>query len=73
MNLDIQFKLRSNPLYIRYLHENSYWYKILSRNPNMIDKFIEEAKEYCGLRPADKINRAINSFSIITNILSSLK
>ena len=73
MNLDIQFKLRSNPLYIRYLHENSYWYKILSRNPNMIDKFIEEAKEYFGLRPTDKINRAINSFSIITNILSSLK
>ena len=52
---------------------NSYWYKILSRNPNMVNKFIEEAKEYFGLRPTDKINQAINSFEMITNILSALK
>ena len=73
MSLDVQFKLKSNPLYIRYLHINSYWYKILSRNPNMVNKFIEEAKEYFGLRPTDKINQAINSFEMITNILSALK
>lgn len=73
MSLDVQFKLRSNPLYIRYLHENSYWYKILSRNPNKINEFIEEAKEYYGLRPTDKLNKAINSFEMITNIISALK
>lgn len=73
MRIDVQFKLRSNPLYIKYLHENSYWYKILSRNPNMINEFIEEAKEYYGLRPTDKLNQAINSFEMITNIISALK
>ena len=41
MNLELQFKLKQNPLYIKYLRENSYWYKILIRDPKMFDKFIE--------------------------------
>ena len=33
MNLDIQFKIKNNPNYQRYIRENSYWYKILNRTP----------------------------------------
>ena len=73
MNLDIQFKLKSNPLYLNYLHYNSYWYKILSRNPNMINKFIDEVKTNLGLRTSDKINNALSKFEMISSILSSLK
>ena len=73
MNLDIQFKLKSNPLYLNYLHYNSYWYKILSRNPNMINKFIDEVKTNLGLRTSDKINNALSKFEMITSILNSLK
>ena len=73
MNLDIQFKLKSNPLYLNYLHYNSYWYKILSRNPNMINKFIDEVKTNLGLRASDKINNALSKFEMISSILSSLK
>ena len=50
MRIDIQFKIKSNPLYIKYLHENSYWYKILNRNPDMINDFINEAKTNYKLR-----------------------
>ena len=34
MSLDIQFKLRENPDYLKYLRENSWWYKVLNRNSN---------------------------------------
>ena len=47
MTLDIQFKIKNDPNYIRYLHENSYWYKFLNRNPSSFKQFEEEMnKEY---------------------------
>lgn len=73
MILDVQFKLKSNPLFIKYLHENSYWYKILNREPEMFNKFVEEVKKTYKLRPSDKINEALNTFEMITGIFSALK
>lgn len=73
MKLDIQFKLKSNPLFIKYLHENSYWYKILNRDPEMFGEFVNEVRKNYKLRPTDKINEAINTFEMITSIFSSLK
>ena len=73
MILDVQFKLKSNPLFIKYLHENSYWYKILNREPEMFNKFVEEVKKTYKLRPSDKINEALNTFEMITSIFSALK
>lgn len=73
MTLDVQFKLKSNPLYIRYLHENSYWYKILNRNPDMFNEFVNEVKTNYKLRPTDKINKALSTFEMISAIISSLK
>ena len=43
MTLDIQFKLKSNPLFIKYLHENSYWYKTLTRSPESFNDFIADS------------------------------
>lgn len=73
MKLDIQFKLKSNPLFIKYLHENSYWYKILNRDPEMFSEFVNEVKKNYKLRPTDRINEAINTFEMLTSIFSSLK
>lgn len=73
MRLDVQYKLRNNPLYLNYLHYNSYWYKNLSRNPNMINKFIDEAKTNLELRPSDKISKVLSKFEMITSIFNSLK
>lgn len=72
MTLDTQFKLKSNPLYIKYLHENSYWYKTLTRDPNMFNEFVEEVKTNYKLRPSDKINKALTTFEMISSIVSSL-
>ena len=72
MTLDTQFKLKSNPLYIKYLHENSNWYKILNRNPDMFNEFIEEVKTNYKLRTSDRIDRALSTFEMLTTIISTL-
>ena len=73
MTLEVQFKLKSNPLFIKYLHENSYWYKILNREPDMFNEFVNEVKKNYKLRPSDKINEALNTFEMITSIFGALK
>ena len=72
MTLDLQFKLKSNPLYIKYLHENSYWYKILNRDPEKFNDFVEEVKTNYKLRPTDRLNKALSTFEMISSILSTL-
>lgn len=73
MTLDTQFKIKSNPMYIKYLHENSYWYKILNRDPSMFNEFVEEIKTNYKLRPSDRLNKALSTFEMISAIVSSLK
>ena len=73
MTLDVQFKLKSNPLFIKYLHENSYWYKILNREPNMFNEFVSEVKKNYKLRTSDRINEALNTFEMISSIFTALK
>lgn len=72
MTLDLQFKIKSNPLYIKYLHENSHWYKALNRDPNMFNNFVEEVKTNYKLRPTDRINKALSTFEMVSAIISSL-
>ena len=73
MTLDIQFKIKSNPLFIKYLHENSYWYKILNRDPDMFNEFVNEVKKNYKLRASDRINSALNTFEMISTLFSTLK
>ncbi len=73
MTLDIQFKLKSNPNYIKYLRENSYWYKILTRDPSMFKEFINEVKVNYKLRPIDKINDALSTIEMLQSIMSTMK
>ena len=73
MTLNLQFKIKSNPAYLKYLRENSYWYKILNRNPLMINKFEEEVKKEYHLRTSDKISRAISALEMLTSVVSNLK
>ena len=73
MTLETQFKIRSNPLLTKYLHENSYWYKILNRNPNEFDRFVSEMKINYKLRPQDRISKALDTFEMVSSIISTLK
>ncbi|HHT38366.1 MAG TPA: hypothetical protein GXZ95_02990 [Mollicutes bacterium] len=73
MNLDVQFKLKSNSNYQRYIRENSHWYKELNRNPERFNDFVSEMKERYRLRPTDKIVDIASKLELVKTFLSVLK
>ena len=73
MTLETQFQIKSNPYYLKYLREHSQWYKYLNRNPSSVKEMIEQTKEYYGLRPTDRIGKALDTLEIVQNILTTIK
>lgn len=73
MNLNIQFKIKNNPNYQRYIRENSGWYKLLNRNPNLFREFEEEVKDNYELRPSHKIMKTLDNLEMITTLFNNLK
>ncbi len=73
MDTKIKLIIDSNPNYKIYLRSNSYWYKILNRNPNMMDKFIDEVKEKYKLRTTDKIENMIDKINMISKFMNVLR
>ena len=72
MTLDIQFKLKSNKMYLDYLHAHSDWYKMLNRDPSSFHSFIEKVKEEYHLRPIDRINKTMDALDMVSTIISTL-
>ena len=73
MTLELQFKIKNNPNYQRYLRENSVWYKELNRNPASFALFEEKMKEDYHLRPEDRFSRVIDTIDMLQTVLSTLK
>jgi hypothetical protein len=73
MNLDTQFRIKSNTNYQRYIRENSYWYKILNRNPERFNDFENEMKEKYRLRTSDKIIDISDRLEFVKSVLSIFK
>ena len=72
MNYNIQFKIKANPLYQRYIRENSHWYKILNRNPEKFNDFLEEIRIRYKLRPTDKLNNILDKIRLVQNFMSMI-
>lgn len=70
MKKEILDKLLSNKTYHKCLRENSNWYKILNRNPNEYNNFIEEMKVKYRLRVIDKVDNIVDGVDLITKIIS---
>lgn len=73
MDLNTQVKIYSNDLLHRYIRENSYWYKILNRNPSLIEKMKEEMKDRYKLNTSDKIENISSKISMLEAILKVLE
>lgn len=71
MSLEIQFKLKSNELYLKYLRSHSYWYKYLNRSSSNFIKFEQRVKEDYHLRPIDRLNKTIDTIDMVSSIISS--
>ena len=73
MNLDTQFKIRSNPMLQRYIRENSYWYKILNRNPQLLNRMNDDMKKAYKLTFEDKIDDINNKMNLVRAFMDTLK
>lgn len=73
MVLQVQFELKKNPYYIAYLRNHSYWYKTLNRDPNQMNNFIKEFKEYNRLEKKAKVSQTLQYIEMLGTIMSSLK
>ena len=73
MEPSIKILIDSNPNYKIYLRNNSYWYKILNRNPEMINNFIEEVKDKYKLRFTDKVNNLIDKIDMVEKFMQVLR
>ena len=45
MNLNLQYKIKQDPTQLRFLRENSYWYKYLNRSELYYKEFINDMKD----------------------------
>lgn len=70
MDITIIRKLSENKEYYNYLKENSFWIKILKRNPSMYTNFVKYVKEKYRLRTTDRLNNALETTEMLTNVLS---
>ena len=69
MNLDIQYKVKSNIIYIKFLRENSSWYKYLNRNPIYFNDFEKEMKIKYKMTPKDKLDRFSKNMDKVSQII----
>ena len=56
--------------YLKYLRENSNYYKELNRDPNNYNKFVKDMKEKYKLRTIDKVDNFVDSVDLITIIIN---
>lgn len=69
MNLNTQVSLKTNPNYVRFLRENSYWYKYLNRNSNYLPELINEMKIKYKLTPSDKLDRFTKNIDKVSQLI----
>ena len=69
MNLNLQYRIKSNPNYIRFLRENSLWYKYLNRSPNYFAQFENEMKVKYKLTSKDKLDRFSENMDRVSQLI----
>lgn len=72
MRYEIRQKIYSDPNFIKYLRENSNWYKRLNRGENL-ELMIEEMKERYGLRFKDKVDKIGTGIDLINAFMNVTK
>lgn len=72
MKYEIKEKIYSDPNLLRYLRENSNWYKKLNRN-EPIENMISEMKERFGLRFKDKVDKIGTGIDLINAFMNVTK
>ncbi len=73
MQIDIQMRLLKNPLLLRYLRENAYWYKYLHRGREAYPFFEKEMKEHYKVRMQDKIENLAQGLKMVQTMMDVMR
>lgn len=73
MSIDLQYKINSDPNYVRFLRENSHWYKYLNRDSNYFKDFVLDMKDKYGLKPTDRLNKMLDNINMLQMFIDVLK
>ncbi len=69
MNLYVQYNLKNNINNLRFLRENSYWYKYLNRSSNYLPLLEKEMKIRYKLTPKDKLDRFTKNIDKVSELI----
>lgn len=72
MRYDVKESIYKDENLLRYLRENSGWYKRLNRNENL-ENMVNEMKERYGLRFRDKVDKIGAGIDIINAFMNVTK
>ncbi|CDE98257.1 unknown [Clostridium sp. CAG:628] len=72
MRYDVKESIYKDENLLRYLRENSGWYKRLNRNENL-ENMVNEMKERYGLRFRDKVDKIGTGIDIINAFMNVTK
>lgn len=73
MDIETQIIVRSNPNLYRFLREESYWYKYLNRDPNIIYEIEKKMREKYKLTSQDKLEKLSQSISLLNGFMEIMK
>ena len=69
---EVIIQIKKNPMLYHYLKYHSYWYKILLRNPLLLNDLINDMKEDYKLTTKDKIESISKKMQMISSLLEVL-
>lgn len=72
MRYDVKESIYKNENLLRYLRENSGWYKRLNRNESL-ENMVNEMKERYGLRFRDKVDKIGTGIDLINAFMNVTK
>lgn len=73
MNKYVLLKLKENEKLFSHFIENSYYIKVLNRDPNALKNFESDMKVLYKERTTDKISRAVDTVEMISSIIDTIK
>lgn len=73
MNKYVLLKLKENEKLFSHFMENSYYIKVLNRDPNALKNFESDMKTLYKERATDKISRAVDTVEMISSIIDTIK
>ena len=72
MHISNQIIINKNPLLKKYIRENSFYYKFLNRNPDIIKQLYKEMQKNYKLTINDKLDRVKDNLSMINSFMDIL-